>query len=64
MTDAFSQGMLENLDAQTKLAMEKDKYMDKWGAHQNRQLYRSLNLQIKNNFRDKGVANFGGELFN
>ena len=56
--------MLENLDAQTKLAMEKDKYMDKWGAHQNRQLYRSLNLQIKNNFRDKGVANFGGELFN
>jgi len=25
---------------------------------------RSLNIQLKSNFRDKAVANFGGELFN
>ena len=38
--------------------------MEKWGCHQNRQLIRALNMQIKNNFRDKAVASFGGELFN
>jgi len=37
--------------------------MEKWGIHQNRQLINALSMQIKNNFRDKAVANFGGELF-
>jgi hypothetical protein len=38
--------------------------MEKWGEHQLRQLVRSLNMQIKNNFRDPAVQNFGGDMFN
>jgi hypothetical protein len=45
------------------LALVKVKYFQKWGGHQYRQLLRALNQQVKNNFRDPAVANFGGELF-
>lgn len=43
--------------------MLKQKYMEKWDEHQLRQLVRSLNIQVKNNFRDPAVQNFGGEMF-
>lgn len=56
--------MFDTLNRQTLISLGKDKYMDKWGAHQYRQLIRSLNLQIKNNFRDPCLGGFGGELFN
>jgi hypothetical protein len=35
--------------------MVKQKYMEKWGEHQLRQLVRALKMQIKNNFRDPAV---------
>jgi len=41
----------------------KKKYMDKWGKHTTRQYIRSLNLQIKTNFKDPGVQHFGGKAF-
>lgn len=44
--------------------MVKQKYMEKWGEHQLRQLVRALNMQIKNNFRDPAVQHFGGQIFN
>ena len=43
--------------------MQKQKYMEKWGEHQLRQLARSLNMQIKNNFKDPAVQNFEGTVF-
>lgn len=62
--DDFSLGMTENLKRQQLVSLEKAKYMQKWGKHQYRQLLRSLNMQIKTNFRDYSLDNFGGELFN
>jgi len=38
--------------------------MNKWGKHYLRSLIRSLQLQIKKNFKDPAVADFGGKLFN
>jgi len=61
--EEFSQGMHENIRRQQLVALEKPKYMNKWGKHQFRQLLRSLNLQVKNNFRDPCLEHFGGELF-
>ena len=37
---------------------------DSWGEHQLRQLVRSINMQIKINFRDPAVQHFGGKIFN
>jgi len=56
--------MLDTLTRQTLISLGKDKYMEKWGKHQYRQIIRSLNMQVKNNFRDPCLAPFGGELFN
>lgn len=39
-------------------------YLNKWGEHYLRSFIRSLQLEIKNNFKDPGVAHFGGDLFN
>jgi len=63
LADKVSQGILANLKGQNTKMLKKEKYMNKWGKHQTRQYLRSLNLQIKNNFKDPGVQNFGGKLF-
>jgi len=39
-------------------------YLNKWGKHYLRSFIRSLQLEIKNNFKDPGVSHFGGDLFN
>lgn len=33
LQDKFSKGMIENLESQSTLALEKPKYMEKWGEH-------------------------------
>jgi hypothetical protein len=38
--------------------------MLKWGIHYLFSFIRSLQFEIKNNFKDPGVAFFGGQLFN
>jgi len=63
LLDDTSMGIIEQLKGQNTKMLLKRKYMDKWGKHQTRQYIRSLNLQIKNNFKDPGVQHFGGRLF-
>lgn len=63
LDDEMSKGIIINCEEQLTLALEKYKYFQKWGNHQYRQLLRALNQQSKNNFRDKAVASFGGQLF-
>jgi len=55
--------MIDQLQRQQLVSLQKDKYMEKWGKHQYRQLIRSLNLQVKTNFNDPALAHFGGQLF-
>jgi len=61
-------GMLQNLigdnssEGQIKLAVD-EKYFNKWGEYYLDQLSRSLNQQIKPNFKDTACI-FGGDVFN
>ena len=43
---------------------EKEDWFSKWGVHYLRSLSDAYENEICNNFKDKGVSNFGGELFN
>jgi len=63
LDDNVAKGIIQNLKVQITQALMKEKYMNKWGKHQFRQLSRGLNMQCKINFRDPAVAHFGGELF-
>ena len=62
------QGMIDNLvgnqisEGQIKLAVKSHEYFKKWGEFYLDQLSRSLNQQIKPNFKDKSCM-FGGEIF-
>ena len=44
--------------------LEKTKYVEKWGEHQLRHLVRSLEMQVRGNFRDQMLKDLGGEMFN
>lgn len=44
--------------------LTKRKYVEKWGEHQLRHLIRSLDMQIKGNFREQMLKDFGGDMFN
>jgi len=44
--------------------LDKVKYVEKWGEHQLRHLMRSLEMQVKGNFREQCLKDFGGEIFN
>lgn len=55
---------MENLRDQVSIAFSCQNYFKKWGNHYLLSFVRSLQLQIKNNFKDPGVAHFGGSLFN
>jgi len=63
----FVNGLLKNIKGdfanvgQVKLAIDQ-KYFKRWGAFYLDQLSRSLNQQIKPNFKDEGCM-FGGEVF-
>ena len=65
--DKLTQGMIKNLmgdedsDGQIKLAISEE-YFNKWGRFYLDQLSRSLNQEIKPNFKDEGCI-FGGKVF-
>ncbi len=65
--DKLTQGMIKNLmgdensDGQIKLAISEE-YFNKWGKFYLDQLSRSLNQEIKPNFKDEGCI-FGGKVF-
>ena len=66
-SQAFVNGLLKNIKGdfanigQVKLAIDQ-KYFRRWGEFYLDQLSRSLNQQIKPNFKDEGCM-FGGEVF-
>jgi len=42
---------------------ERDQWFDRWGKHYLRSLLGAHQREICNNFKDKGVSNYGGNLF-
>ena len=66
--DELTQGMIINLEGngrsegQIKLACSNEEYFKSWGEFYLDQLSRSLNQQIKPNFKDEACP-FGGEVF-
>ncbi len=54
----------ENKGGQIKEAFSKEEWYKKWGAHFLRSIMNAYQNQQCNNFKDPGVQNFGGELFN
>jgi hypothetical protein len=55
-------GILENLTGQVKLAVNNNTFYKRWGEFYLDQLSRSLNQQIKPNFKDPACS-FGGQIF-
>ena len=68
--NTFIQNILFDLEGQIREALnmtsvgEKEDWFSKWGIHYLRSLNRAYTNELCNNFKDKGVSNFGGELFN
>tara|TARA_A100001388_G_scaffold277147_1_gene267059 strand:+ start:881 stop:3277 length:2397 start_codon:yes stop_codon:yes gene_type:complete len=62
MQDPLSKGIFENITDQVKLTVNNNNYYLKWGEFYLDQLSRSLNQQIKPNFKDQGCL-FGGDIF-
>jgi uncharacterized protein YegL len=68
LTDKLTLGLINNLrgngqsSGQINLAIENQQYFRKWGEFYLDQLSRSLNQQMKPNFKDTGPQ-FGGEVF-
>jgi len=60
--DPLTQGMLKNLQGQIHIAVSNLTYFNRWGEFYLDQLSRSMNQQIKPNFKDEGCP-FGGEIF-
>ena len=60
--DPLSNGIKENIADQVKLAITNTHYFQRWGEFYIDQLSRSLNQQIKPNFKDSACM-FGGETF-
>ena len=66
--DSLSNGLLKNLsgdgsnEGQVKMAVTNPEYFKRWGEFYLDQLSRSLNQQIKPNFKDE-ACNFGGDVF-
>ena len=68
-TNEYIQNILFDLDGQVKEALnmtsqgEREDWFTRWGNHYLRSLRGAYQLEICNNFKDKGVSNFGGSLF-
>ena len=62
LTDTLSVGIKNNITDQVKLAITNEKYYNRWGEFYIDQLSRSMNQQIKPNFKDTACM-FGGKIF-
>ncbi len=66
----YIKNMIFDFEGQVREALnmtnvgEKEDWFNKWGQHYLRSLHDAYENEICNNFKDKGVTNFGGELFN
>ena len=65
----YIKNIVLDMDGQVKEALnmtsqgEREDWFTKWGIHYLRSLKTAYENEICNNFKDKGVSNFGGELF-
>eukprot|EP01117_Protostelium_nocturnum_P008637 TRINITY_DN30_c0_g1_i2.p1 TRINITY_DN30_c0_g1~~TRINITY_DN30_c0_g1_i2.p1 ORF type:complete len:684 (-),score=232.54 TRINITY_DN30_c0_g1_i2:31-2082(-) len=55
--------LIEDLNGQVKMAVEKNEGYTKWGRHFLPSLARAHQFQQCNNFKDPGVQNYGGKVF-
>ena len=60
----FIPALIDTIDRQVVTMLDKIKYVEKWGEHQLRHLIRSLEMQVKGNFREQCLKDFGGTMFN
>ena len=66
----YIQDLLFDLNGQIKEALnmtsqgEREDWFSRWGIHYLRSLQDAYQHELCNNFKDKGISNFGGSLFN
>ena len=60
--NSLIKGLINNFEDQVKLAVFNDAYFRKWGQYYLDQLSRSINQEMKPNFKDPGCL-FGGKMF-
>lgn len=60
----FMKDLLEDVQGQIVMALSKQDNFKKWGRHFLPSLIRAHLLQQCNNFKDPGVQNYGGDIFN
>lgn len=58
------QGILEDAIWQVKESISREDWFNKWGKHYIPSLSRAHHFQVCNNFKDPGVQEYGGVLFN
>jgi len=56
--------LIDTVDRQIVTMLAKIKYVEKWGEHQLRHLIRSMEMQVRGNFREQCLKDFGGQMFN
>jgi Mg-chelatase subunit ChlD len=61
--DKFIKDLIIDLKEQVTLALSKKEFYIKWGKHYLPSLARAHLLQQCNNFKDPGVQNYGGDVF-
>jgi hypothetical protein len=61
--DEFVPALLEDLQGQVSEAFSREDWYNKWGVHYLPSLMCAHLAQICNNFKDPGVQQYGGELF-
>ena len=70
LANKFIQDMVIDLEGQIKEALnmteqgKRENWYDKWGKHYLLSFIGAIKNELCNNFKDKTVSNFGGELFN
>jgi len=62
--EKYVQDLLKDLEGQAFEAISKKDFFDKWGKHYYPSLIFAHLQQYNNNFKDPGVQNYGGKLFN
>jgi hypothetical protein len=69
-TNPYIQDLIYDFNGQIKEALnmttkgEREDWFSKWGVHYLRSLQEAYQHELCNNFKDKGISHFGGELFN
>ena len=56
--------LLENINDQVRIAFSEKEYVRTWSLHYIRSLVRSLELEIKSNFKDPALSSYTNDMFN